>query len=106
VHARCCNRLQAAGTVTELTGGSRTRRRNGFTSSPGTETARLDAATRAQAGRAAAALAAWRKIGRERFRAEVRRATVVEIPGGHHYVFISHPDRVERAIRDFLARHP
>jgi pimeloyl-ACP methyl ester carboxylesterase len=30
------------------------------------------------------------------------RAKTVMVPRGHHYVFISHPDIVEREIRAFL----
>jgi pimeloyl-ACP methyl ester carboxylesterase len=44
-----------------------------------------------------------------RFRGEVPRATVLEIPGANHYVHYSHPARVERAMRTFLQaelRHP
>jgi pimeloyl-ACP methyl ester carboxylesterase len=39
---------------------------------------------------------------REKFRREIRRPTVVEIRGGHHWIFLSHADRVARAMRDFL----
>ena len=40
---------------------------------------------------------------RERFKREVRRSRVVEIHGGHHWIFVSHADRVFEAVRDFLA---
>jgi pimeloyl-ACP methyl ester carboxylesterase len=32
------------------------------------------------------------------------RAKTVMVPRGHHYVFISHPDLVEREMRAFLTR--
>ena len=41
---------------------------------------------------------------RPRFRAEMRRGTVVEIAAAHHYIHYSHPDEVERAMRRFLTR--
>ena len=65
--------------------------------------ARLDSAARAQADRAFAGSTAWAKAGRDRFRAELAHGTVVELPGATHYVFLSHPDRVEREMRAFLA---
>jgi pimeloyl-ACP methyl ester carboxylesterase len=65
--------------------------------------ARLDSTTRAQADRAFAGSTAWAKAGRDRFRAELAHGTVVELPGATHYVFLSHPDRVEREMRAFLA---
>ena len=40
---------------------------------------------------------------RERFKREVSRSRVVEIHGGHHWIFVSHADRVFQAVRDFLA---
>jgi len=40
---------------------------------------------------------------REKFRREVSRSRVVEIHGGHHWIFVSHADRVFQAVRDFLA---
>lgn len=39
---------------------------------------------------------------REKFRRDVKRATVLEIRGGHHWIFLSHAERVARAMRDFL----
>jgi non-heme chloroperoxidase len=39
---------------------------------------------------------------RAQFRQEVAGAKVVEVHGGHHWVFVSHRDVVLRAIRDFL----
>jgi len=40
---------------------------------------------------------------REQFKREVPRSRVVEIHGGHHWIFVSHADRVFNAVRDFLA---
>jgi pimeloyl-ACP methyl ester carboxylesterase len=40
---------------------------------------------------------------REQFKREVSRSRVVEIHGGHHWIFVSHADRVFGAVRDFLA---
>jgi pimeloyl-ACP methyl ester carboxylesterase len=65
--------------------------------------ARLDSTARAQADRAFAGSTAWAKAGRDRFRAELAHGTVVELPGATHYVFLSHPDRIEREMRAFLA---
>jgi pimeloyl-ACP methyl ester carboxylesterase len=65
--------------------------------------ARLDSAARSQADRAFAGSTAWAKAGRDRFRAELAHGTVVELPGATHYVFVSHPDRIEREMRAFLA---
>jgi len=38
---------------------------------------------------------------RSRFRAEVSEGKVIEISGGRHYVFLTHPAQVARAIRAF-----
>ena len=43
---------------------------------------------------------------REKFKREVARSKVVEIHGGHHWIFVSHADRVFEAVRDFLAAPP
>ncbi len=51
-----------------------------------------------------AAHEAWRARQIQRFRTEVKHGVVVEIAGADHFVFWSHPDRVEQAMRDFLAR--
>ena len=39
---------------------------------------------------------------REKFRRDVKRSTVLEIRGGHHWIFLSHAERVARVMRDFL----
>jgi pimeloyl-ACP methyl ester carboxylesterase len=39
---------------------------------------------------------------REKFRREIPRPTVVEIRGGHHWIFLSHAERVAKAMREFL----
>jgi non-heme chloroperoxidase len=44
----------------------------------------------------------WRHEQIERFRTEMRRGAVVEIPGGHHYIHYSHADAVEFAMRSFV----
>jgi pimeloyl-ACP methyl ester carboxylesterase len=41
-------------------------------------------------------------VSREKFRREMQRGTIVEIRGGHHWIFLSHADRVSRTMRDFL----
>jgi non-heme chloroperoxidase len=41
---------------------------------------------------------------RARFRAEVPRAEIVEVPGGRHYLFLTHPDLVAERMRRFLLR--
>jgi len=40
---------------------------------------------------------------REQFKREVSRSQVLEIHGGHHWIFVSHADRVFSAVREFLA---
>jgi pimeloyl-ACP methyl ester carboxylesterase len=40
---------------------------------------------------------------REEFKREVAQSRVVEIHGGHHWIFVSHADRVFQAVRDFLS---
>ncbi len=39
---------------------------------------------------------------REQFRNEVARGTVLEIHGGHHWIFVSHRDEVLAAVRKFV----
>ncbi len=39
---------------------------------------------------------------RSRFHAEVKNSRVIEIAGGRHYVFLTHPRDVARAIRQFV----
>ena len=68
--------------------------------------ARLDSSTRAAADRFFAFIDARMRAGREKFRDEVAHGTVVELPGGGHYVFLAQPERVEREMRAFLARAP
>jgi pimeloyl-ACP methyl ester carboxylesterase len=43
-------------------------------------------------------------FGRDEFRREVKRGEVLEIHGGHHWIFLSHAERVAQAMRAFLAR--
>ena len=66
--------------------------------------ARADAATRALADRYFAGFMSWLQEGRERFRAELAHATIVELPGAGHNLFLTQPDRVARAMRTFLVR--
>jgi len=40
---------------------------------------------------------------RERFRREVPHVTVVEVAGGRHYIFLTHPGVVEERMRRFLS---
>ena len=42
------------------------------------------------------------RVSRVQFRREVAHATVLEIHGAHHWVFVSHRDQVLSAIRRFL----
>jgi hypothetical protein len=39
---------------------------------------------------------------RSQFRDEVQHGSVLEIHGGHHWIFVSHRDRVIAAVRRFL----
>jgi hypothetical protein len=39
---------------------------------------------------------------RNRFKKEVQNSVVAEIKDGHHYLFISNADEVEKLIRSFL----
>jgi len=41
-------------------------------------------------------------FSRAQFKREVRRGRVLEIHGGHHWIFLSHADQVARAMREFL----
>lgn len=66
--------------------------------------ASFDAESQALARQAFAVWNGWASGVRSRFRHQVQRPTVVLLPGAHHYLFISHPDQVERTMRDFLAR--
>jgi hypothetical protein len=36
------------------------------------------------------------------FKLQLSGSTVFEIPGANHYIFMSHPDQVEREIKTFL----
>jgi pimeloyl-ACP methyl ester carboxylesterase len=64
----------------------------------------LDSAARLQADRYLAHLMAWNKEGRDRFRADLVHGTVIELHGADHYVFLTNPDQVERAMRDFITQ--
>ena len=63
--------------------------------------ARLSAAGRAQAERRFTVETPRLARQRSRFRNEVANARIVEIAGGRHYVFLTHPSDVARAIREF-----
>jgi non-heme chloroperoxidase len=43
-----------------------------------------------------------RRAAREQFTRELPDAQAEVIPGAHHFIFLSHPDRVERLMRAFL----
>jgi hypothetical protein len=62
----------------------------------------MDATARARAQKKYAVISqAWRgQI--ERFRREVEHARVREIPGGRHYVFLTHSGEVRHEMLDFL----
>jgi pimeloyl-ACP methyl ester carboxylesterase/quercetin dioxygenase-like cupin family protein len=64
----------------------------------------LDSTRRAQADRGFPYTMGWLKAGRDRFRAELRNGSVVELSDVGHYVFLTAPDRVEQLMRAFLAR--
>jgi pimeloyl-ACP methyl ester carboxylesterase len=68
--------------------------------------ATFDAENQSAARHAFAVWSAWAGGARDRFRTRVRRPTVVLLRGGHHFLFLSHPDAVEREMRGFLARLP
>ena len=68
------------------------------------EYATYDDSARAKADSAFRLFDGWRRGVIARFRAEVPRGTVVEMPDAAHYLFLSHPDEVERLMRDFLSR--
>ena len=42
------------------------------------------------------------RVSRDQFRREVEHGTVLEIHGGHHWIFVSHRDQVLAAVRHFL----
>jgi len=42
------------------------------------------------------------RVSRDQFRREVAHGTVLEIHGGHHWIFVSHRDQVLAAVRHFL----
>lgn len=64
--------------------------------------AALDSAGQAAARRFFAAFSAWARDERARFKREVVHGRTVELAGAHHYLFISNPDEVVRAMSDFL----
>jgi pimeloyl-ACP methyl ester carboxylesterase len=64
---------------------------------------RFDARNRAMARRYADARAQALRDIRDRFRTQVRRGTVLVIPGASHFIYDSNPDEVEHAMRAFLA---
>jgi pimeloyl-ACP methyl ester carboxylesterase len=69
----------------------------------GDEYAHFDARNRAMARRFVAARAQEMRDVRERFRTQVRRGSVLIIPGADHFIYRSNPDEVEQAMRRFLA---
>ena len=42
------------------------------------------------------------RVSRDQFRREVAHGTVLEIHGGHHWIFVSHREQVLAAVRHFL----
>ena len=71
---------------------------------PGVDFAHLGDSTRAAAARYFTEMTAWEQTNRNRIRAELPRAVLVELPHAGHYVFLTQPDRVEREIRRFLGQ--
>ena len=43
-------------------------------------------------------------FGRAEFKREVPKGQVLEIRGGHHWIFLSHAEQVAKAMREFLSR--
>jgi pimeloyl-ACP methyl ester carboxylesterase len=64
----------------------------------------FDAENRAAARHAFAVWSAWVSNARARFSALAQRPTIVLLRGAHHFLFLTHPEPVEREIRVFLAR--
>ncbi len=62
----------------------------------------LDAGDRQRTAEAFSLIVAVRHEHLQRFRKQVRGARIVEIPGGRHYIFLSHRGVVTRAMREFL----
>jgi pimeloyl-ACP methyl ester carboxylesterase len=62
----------------------------------------LDSAARARLEESFALTQAVRRVHLRRFGQLVRGARILRIPGGRHYLFLSHPAEVTRAIRAFL----
>jgi pimeloyl-ACP methyl ester carboxylesterase len=48
----------------------------------------------------------WRRAQKREFRARVPQATIVELKGAGHYVFLTQPDTVEHLMRGFLTAKP
>jgi pimeloyl-ACP methyl ester carboxylesterase len=66
--------------------------------------ASFDADDRALADRFFAALVPQLRVVQERFRSEMEQGHVVVISGARHAIHLSHPDAVERVMREFLGR--
>ncbi|MBW3571062.1 MAG: alpha/beta hydrolase [Gemmatimonadetes bacterium] len=66
----------------------------------------FDAQNQAAARHAFAIWSGWNSNARTRFRTLAQRPTVVLLRGAHHFVFLTHPELVEREIRAFLSRNP
>ena len=64
----------------------------------------LDSTRRAQTDRGYGGLMGWATTARDRFRAQMRHGTIVELSDARHHIFLTQPDRVEREMRNFLAR--
>jgi pimeloyl-ACP methyl ester carboxylesterase len=48
----------------------------------------------------------WRRAQEREFKARVPQATIVELKGAGHYVFLTQPDTVEHVMRRFLTGKP
>lgn len=55
-----------------------------------------------KASRFEAAQSRWERSERERVRRELPGARVIELAGANHYLFLSHPERIEAEMRTFL----
>jgi pimeloyl-ACP methyl ester carboxylesterase len=64
----------------------------------------LDSASRERLQASFTAQQSVRRTHLAEFREQIPHADIVLVPGGRHYVFLSHPRLVADAIRAFLAR--
>lgn len=63
---------------------------------------RLGSIDQAKADELCQKIMEWGRTERERFRHEMKNGRVIELHGAHHYVYLSHPEEVEKEMRAFL----